>query len=79
MFFCIYSFFLQKYYDFLNPKNGSYEILTSHSFLFFDIFLINTKYHPFTLPVVSPATKNFWQKINTSSMGSKLNTDRANT
>ena len=39
----------------------------------------NIWYQPFTLPLVRPATKNFWQQINTISMGKRLNTDNAKT
>lgn len=39
----------------------------------------NIWYQPFTLPLVKPATKNFWQQINTISIGKRLNTDNAKT
>ena len=35
--------------------------------------------YPFTLPAVSPFTKNFWQEMKTMRIGSRLKTDRANT
>lgn len=37
------------------------------------------KIYPLTLPVVKPATKNFWQHIKTTNIGNKLNTDSAKT
>lgn len=35
--------------------------------------------YPFTLPAVSPCTKNFWQVMNTMITGTSVSTDMANT
>ena len=43
------------------------------------LLAIFTSSYPFTLPAVSPFTKNFWQEMKTMRIGSRLKTDRANT
>lgn len=49
------------------------------SSLAFRLLAIFTSSYPFTLPAVSPFTKNFWQEMKTMRIGSRLKTDRANT
>lgn len=43
------------------------------------LLAIFTSSYPFTLPAVSPSTKNFWQEMKTMRIGSRLKTDRTNT
>ena len=60
--------------------------LTSSGFLLYlllpypiRLLAIFTSSYPFTLPAVSPFTKNFWQEMKTMRIGSRLKTDRTNT
>lgn len=58
------------------------QVLLEHLFFFSNNAVCPCRqraFYPLTLPVVSPATKNFWQKIKTNRIGSKLKTDKANT
>ena len=41
--------------------------------------LLATISYPFTLPAVSPCTKNFWQRMKISTTGISVSTDMANT
>lgn len=43
------------------------------------IALLATISYPFTLPAVSPCTKNFWQRMKISTTGISVSTDMANT
>ncbi len=57
-------------FDRLNKQKGGGH--TAPLVLPFDLY-------PFTLPAVSPCTKNFWQIMNTATTGTSVSTDMANT